>query len=123
VTIGQALTQWRVRREEWGRLGISVDGERVASEIVSDLEALERTLSSESVTIREAARLGGYSVDRLQHLVADGEIENVGRKHRPRIRRSDVPMKPGHGLQNNADRDQLSERRRIAASMITGDHT
>ena len=50
----------------------------------------------DSVSINEAASLGGFSVDRIRKLVASGRIENVGRKGKPRIRRADVPVKPGH---------------------------
>lgn len=52
----------------------------------------ERDLGA--VTLREAAEIGGYSYSRLQELVGE-RIENVGEPGAPRIRRSDVPVKPG----------------------------
>jgi hypothetical protein len=52
---------------------------------------------SDSVSLSEAHEIGGYSVDHLSRLLRDRTIENVGKKGgRPRIRRADVPMKPGH---------------------------
>ena len=50
----------------------------------------------DSVSLAEAAALGGFSVDHIQRLVAKGRIANLGRKGKPRIRRDDVPVKPGH---------------------------
>lgn len=123
MTLAELVTRWQSRREEWARLGASIDGGKVAAEIIADLESLRRAQTSDAITLREASQLGGLSVDRIQHLVAGGQIENVGRKHRPRIRRSDVPVKPGHSLQKSNDGDQFSERRRIAASIITGGPT
>lgn len=123
MTLTELVIRWQSRRDEWARLGVSIDGEKVAAEIIADLNCLSRELTSESVTLREASALGGFSVDWIQHLVAAGQIENVGRKHRPRIRRSDVPVKPGYRLHNDAENSQFSERRRIAASIITGGNT
>ena len=76
------------------------------------------------VTLTEAHLIGGYSIDHLQRLVASGEIPNVGRKNRPRIRRSDVPIKPGHRSPHSPDlpttpEDVFSRRRRIVASVST----
>ena len=61
-------------------------------------DQLEDALLSnvDSVSLREAAALGGFSVDHIQRLVAKGRIANVGRKGRPRIRCDDIPVKPGH---------------------------
>jgi len=68
----------------------------------------------DSVSISEAASLGGFSIDRLQKLVANGRIANVGRKGKPRIRREDVPVKPGHA----AKLRKLSTRANIKASGV-----
>ena len=62
-----------------------------------DLEECIRERVLETVTLEEAAEAGGYSYSHLQHLVAEGKIENVGGKGSPRIRRSAIPTKPGQG--------------------------
>lgn len=62
-----------------------------------EMEAAEASRQLEAVTLEEAVELSGYSYSHLQHLVADGTIENVGKKGAPRIRREDVPRKAGHG--------------------------
>src|SRR5689334_12602220 len=85
--------QWRSRATELERYA------PVAAQAFRDAaEELEKTLdaTNDSVTLREAAAIGGYSIDALQRLVAQNRIDNVGRKGKPRIRRADVPTKPGH---------------------------
>jgi hypothetical protein len=84
----------------------------------AELEA-ERRANDDPVTLREASLAGGYSVDHLQRLVAAGTLENIGRKNRPRIRRADIPVKPGRGLPSAPDGAQFSARRRIVASVST----
>ena len=117
MTLLALIARWRGRQDEWSRLGAAVDGAKVAAEIVGDLEALHRAQLSVAVTLREASLIGGYSLDHLQRLVAGGQLENVGRKGRPRIRRDDVPVKPGRGLRERDDPSQFDARRRIVASV------
>lgn len=62
-----------------------------------ELEAATAAARIEAVSLEEAAEAGGYSYSHLQSLVAKGEIDNLGQKGSPRIRRCDVPIKPGHG--------------------------
>ncbi len=120
MTLVGLIARWRGRHDEWSRLGAAVDGAKVAAEIVSDLEALQRAQASDAVTLRDASVIGGYSLDHLQRLVADGQIENVGAK-RGRLEGGagamDVPVKPGHNLRGNDDPSQLDLRRRIVASV------
>lgn len=95
----------------------------VAAEVLHDLEQLQRSNDAEFVTLKEAHTIGGYSVDHLSRLIANGQLANVGHKYRPRIRRSDVPIKPGHardrGLPIGSRSDQFDIRRRIVASALT----
>jgi hypothetical protein len=121
MTLAELRAKWERRASEWAMLGVSVDGAMLAVQVIAELDTVAAG-TEETVTLAEAHRLGGYSADRLQHLVASGQIENVGRKHRPRIRRRDVPVKPGYMLTDAANGAQFSERRRIAASVL-GDHS
>jgi hypothetical protein len=61
-------------------------------------DVLEKTLqgAEDTVSLKEAVMLGGYSAAALQRMVAAERIQNFGRKGKPRIRRADVPLKPGH---------------------------
>jgi hypothetical protein len=119
TTPAELCAKWSARLVEWRSLGVQASGEKVAAEILDDLRALQ---SEDLVTLGEASRLGGYSVDHLQRLVRQGTIENVGRKHAPRLRRQDVPTKPGRSvaaLPSTSPSDQLSARRRIVADAQT----
>ena len=64
---------------------------RVAQEL--DIAACEH--DEEPLTITQASAESGFSADHLRSLVATGEIPNAGRRGSPRIRRRDLPMKPG----------------------------
>lgn len=50
---------------------------------------------AELLTLTEAATESGYSEDHIRHLVSEGRIPNAGRKGAPRVRRGDLPLKPG----------------------------
>lgn len=118
MTLGELRAKWEARRVEHARLRSLVLAEVLIDDVLADLIQLDQTNALDAVSLKEARLLGGYSIDRLQHLVAAGEIDNVGRKGKPRIRRSDVPVKPGY-LRLSAVESQLSARRRIVAS-VTG---
>jgi len=102
-TVGEFVTSLDRLAERWeddaellrryGAEEAAAAVERTASELREALQEADR----ETLTPEEAADLGGYSNSHLQHLVADGTIPNVGEAGAPRIRRSDVPRKPGHG--------------------------
>lgn len=109
------VTRWSRRAEEMDRLRALVDGAQLIADVLADIQQLDRA-GLESVTLRDASALGGYSLDHLQRLVASGQIENVGKRYRPRIRRSSVPVKPGHSLPSRTATDDVSDRRRIAAA-------
>lgn len=123
-TLDELRQKLAQRRDEWRRLGVLVNGAALIDEILTDINAAV-TANDDAITLREAHRIGGYSVDHLQRLVASGRLENVGRKNRPRLRRTDVPIKPGHAgvapLLSPTDVAQFDKRRRIVASVLTGD--
>lgn len=88
------VARWEARRAEWARLGVLVDGAKLAGEVLHDFEEVMRSGDHDALTLEEAARESGYSVDHLRHLIADGQLANAGRKHAPRLRRVDLPRKP-----------------------------
>lgn len=65
-------------------------------------EAIHRQ-ESDTLALAQAAEVSGYSKDHLGALVRDGTIENAGRKNAPRVRRGDVPMKPGGRVSSGFD--------------------
>ena len=119
ATLSEIQSRWEARRVEHERLGTLVPFASICAEVLSELRELA---IDETITLKEASLLGGYSVDHLQRLVRQGTIENVGRKHAPRVRRQDVPTKPGRSvaaLPSASPSDQLSARRRIVADAQT----
>lgn len=81
----------------------------------AELDAALRARAAEELTLGEAAEASGYSKRRLRELVADGTIPQAGRKGAPRIRRADLPVKPGQsprhetvGYDADADADALA---------------
>jgi len=59
----------------------------------SELEAALHEYDQATLTLKEASAESGYSYSALQKLVVGGELQNVGDKHRPRVRRGDLPRK------------------------------
>lgn len=93
-------SQWRSRASDLERYSPSA-----AQAFRDAADELEKTLqgAEETVSLKEAAMLGGYSTDSLQRMVAAGRIQNFGRKGKPRIRRAEVPVKPGHATADLLD--------------------
>lgn len=121
--LGALTDRWREEAEtlrSYGADRLATAAERHADE----LEAAVGAARVSAVTLEEAAEIGGYSYSHLQHLVAEGKIANVGEKGDPRIRRCDVPVKPGHGRRVEPGStkgevlasDVLAMRRRAAGS-------
>jgi hypothetical protein len=102
---------WRDRAEQlrrWARAeGAAVAWEAAAAELD---EAL-RACADEELTLSEAAEVSGYSERRIRELVAGGDIPNAGRKHRPRVRRGDLPRRPSKA--NPTDYDAVTDAARL----------
>ena len=111
--------RWEARRDDLRRLHAQVDGAVLIDELLGEVSSLYESQSLEPVTLAEASRIGGYSVDHLQRLVSGGQLENIGKKGRPRIRRGDLPLKTGHVLRPPDRESQFALRRRIVASVAT----
>ncbi len=62
---------------------------------VRELEAALEAFGHQELTLDQASKLGGYDKGSLTRLIREGKVKNVGRRHAPRIRRQDVPIKPG----------------------------
>ena len=123
MTRAEFITKWAERAEELGRLRASVDGHRIISEFLTELERLFRDEESDILTLDEAAEYSGFSADHIGRSIRRGSIENVGQRGRPRVRRGDLPRKPG-GLRNEMPEPILAvnTRRQIAQSVVTSTH-
>ena len=56
-------------------------------------EGAWRDFQGEELSLKEAAEESGYSEAHMQRLIAEGSIPNAGRKHKPKVRRGDLPKK------------------------------
>jgi len=86
--------QWRSQAEMLRRYG-DERGATVCELHAGQLEAAWNDWQSEELRIAEAALESGYSEEHLRRRVRDGSIPNAGKPNAPRIRRGDVPRKPG----------------------------
>jgi hypothetical protein len=85
---------WRQEARLARELG-ATEAAQTLERCAGQLEVVEREHALEALTLEQAAAASGYSYSTLQHLVADGRIKNAGSDGRPRIRRADLPRKPG----------------------------
>jgi hypothetical protein len=115
MTLGELRERWEHRRDVFATFGASVDGAKLAGEILADIATLETANADEVLTLTNAARESGYSAEHLRHLVASGQLANAGRKHAPRVKRSDLLRKPGTTASTyNPDADALHLVGRLA---------
>lgn len=83
-----------------------------------ELDQAQREQDDELLTLERAATESGYAKRTIREMVADGRIANAGRKNAPRVRRVDLPLKPGApegaartaGYDVESDADALAER-------------
>ena len=93
---------------------------RAFEEAADALDGALVAADGDLLDLRAAAEASGYSVDHLARLVRDGTVPNAGRPRSPRIRRGDLPQKPGGLARTGRPRDLLgASSRQIATAVIT----
>lgn len=80
-------------------------------------EAVESAVC-QPLSLAQAALVSGYSGEHLAREVREGRIPNAGRKHAPRIRRGDLPRKPGALTSVPLATSIAGARRRIARAIV-----
>jgi len=108
LALESLASHWRARAEELRSLAAEGQArafERAAQDL-ADALAREREAT---LTLEQAAQESGYSADHLRHLVAEGTVPNAGRRGAPRVRRGDLPTRPGKTRNSpyNPDTDAL----------------
>ena len=117
MTRDEFVGRWSQRADDLKRLAANVDGQRLIAELLAELALLFREEDSQALNLQEAAQESGYSPDHLGREVRAGRIPNVGRRNAPRIRRGDLPRKPGRLLSSQPE--NMFARRQIARSVVT----
>jgi hypothetical protein len=91
MSVADLPATWRTRAAELERFApAAAEAFKAAAD---ELEVALRAAADEELTLEQAAQASGYSTRRLRELLADGTIENAGRKGAPRVRRGDLPRR------------------------------
>lgn len=69
----------------------------MAESYAADLEDCLRNWATEPLTVAEASTESEYTERHLRELLSEEKIPNAGEPGSPRIRRADLPAKPGGG--------------------------
>jgi hypothetical protein len=101
----QNSTQWMVDlAKRWRRKAKDLSkwpgNEGAAAALKRAASQLERTRDAwldEELTMEQSAKEGKYSVDHVGRILNHHPTLNSGKKHRPRLRRRNVPVKPVPG--------------------------
>jgi predicted HTH domain antitoxin len=78
-----------------------------------EIERATRLTDDEVVSLREASRLSGYSVEHLSRLVREDKVPTAranGSRGRILLRRGDVPIKPAFRYIGDAETHDLASR-------------
>ena len=93
--------QWRALAAQQRRFGAEPQA-RILEHCADELWRTLQHDQDEPLSLREAAEESGYSADHLARLIREGKVHNAGRKARPRIRRRELPVRPGRQLEQRA---------------------
>lgn len=116
---GEELRErWLIRRGEFNRLAVHVDGVKVIDEFLNDLASVVEGEEGTLLKLSDASRLSGYSIGHLARLLRSGIIPNAGRVNAPLIRRRDLKMKANYCLFNGATDAILPTKVQIAQSVV-----
>lgn len=86
------VARWDAEEAILRRRGATVAADALRS-CAADLHATLEAFRLEALTLTDAAAASGMSYKGLQKAVSEGRIPNAGSRHRPRIRRADLPRK------------------------------
>jgi len=117
MTRDEILDRWRARQAEWTALCVSLSGEKIATEVLKDMESLLDAEGSEPIRLTEAARRTGYRADYIGRLIRDGKVPNAGRPKAPLVRLRDLPKK----RLRIRPMDTMLDRKRIALAVANSE--
>jgi hypothetical protein len=97
MQIPEFLRKWRAEAEKMRQRGVLVSGAVLCDEMLNELEAALGGEAEQSLSLKEAAEISGYSGAHLARLVRQGTLPDLrppGTTGRIRVRRADLPVKP-----------------------------
>ena len=95
IPLDDLSSEWRTRSNGLRRYG-AVEVSATLEACADELEERAREWENEALSLEVAAEESGYARDHLGKLIRDGTLPNAGEPYAPRIRRRDLPRKPGH---------------------------
>ena len=93
--IDSLLHRWHDEAKELRRWGAEAPAQAV-DRCAAELEDTLAMLDAKVLTLAEAAQESGYCVSHLRRLLSEGKLRDVAEKGQPRVRRGDLPRKPGY---------------------------
>ena len=99
--VSRLVTRWHEDAATLRRRGAEYQATAMES-CATELEEEARLFLLEALSLDQAEEESGYSYSALQKMVSDGRLLNAGTPHRPRVRRCDLPKKPGGDAQGQA---------------------
>ena len=117
------MARWEEKRDFLRELGgCSTSAATLIDNMLSEVRSLLDSRQEEALTLTEASALSGYSQDHLGRLIRSGKLRNAGRPGAPRVRRGDLPLRPGRQSGTIAvvrDLPQNGENREQIARAVT----
>ena len=87
--------EWKGERAEACEAIGDTRGAIMYRRLAEEVEQALRASAADTLTLQEASAESGYSADHLGRLLRQGKLPNAGRPKAPKIRRADLPQKPG----------------------------
>lgn len=94
MTPNEFEAKWSEEAVAMRRRKVQVDGAALCDEMLADFRQVMTADREVLLNLTQAAAESGYTPDHLGSLVRSGVIPNAGRPKSPKIRRSDLPLKP-----------------------------
>ena len=89
------IARWHATAETLHVWGAEAEA-RVLERCAEELAVAVATRDDELLTLRQAGEESGYSVSHLRRLISQGVLSDVSETGPPRVRRADLPRKPGY---------------------------
>lgn len=106
--LSRLAARWRAEAAVLQRRGAPIQA-GVLESCASEMEQEAQLFSLETLDLEQAVAESGYSYSTLQKMLSDGTIPNAGKKGTPRVRRCDLPKKPGSGHQSSKGESDLAD--------------
>lgn len=119
-TLAVLEAKWQQRLSEWRALGVAVNGEKIAGEVLEDLHALSSEQNNVTMSPTEAAAITNYHPESIARLARTGKVPNYGTKHRPRVKVSELPRKAERTVAKATSRAASSVAGSIALDAVAG---